>query len=137
MVDAPRPHVLFVGRRSLWRERAEAHLCARGISVEARDKIDDAVAAVKSDPTITCVVLVEEMPREPWIAGLARMAIARPDLRVIVLGTEYDLDAMVQYIRLGRRDEGPPLVQYHLKDYDYDKLGSQICGDRCATASAR
>jgi DNA-binding NtrC family response regulator len=127
-------HVLLAGRRSPWRERAVEHLRASGILVETRDRIEEAVAEVKSNPAITCVAVVEEVPREPWIAGVARMVIARPELPVIILGTEYDSDAMVQYIRLGRRDEGPPLVEYHLKDYDYDKLVGLVRCEHFATA---
>jgi len=137
MANDTRRHVVLVGRSTLWRARALDHLRTLGISVETRDDINEAIAAVKADASIACVVLAEELPHEPWIAGLARMALARPALRFIVLGSEYNLDAMIDYIRLGRRDNGPPLVQYHLNDYDYDKLGRLILGECAAMAGAR
>ena len=126
--------VALVGRASLWRERAVAHLRSQRIPVAFFDEVDSAVAAVKVDESITCVVMADDVPHEPWIAGVARMFMARPNLEVIVLGSEFDQDVMVQYLQLGRSDTGRSLVRYFLNDYDYERLSHIILDTHCVKA---
>jgi hypothetical protein len=126
MATATDQTVLFVGRPSPWLDSATAHIRGAGLVVRSATEIDKAISLVRADHMIGCAVLAESLPREPWLDGLARMVMARPDLRVIVLAAAYDPRAMVRYVQLGQQSSGDSNVSYHPNDYDYDRLYSLI-----------
>jgi DNA-binding NtrC family response regulator len=128
MATATDQTVLFVGRPSPWLDSAAAHLRGEGFVVWSASEIDKAVALVRDDQSISCTVLAESLPREPWLDGLARMVMARPNMPVIVLAAAYDPGAMVRYLQLGRQSSGASLVSYYPNDYDYHGLFNLISG---------
>jgi len=126
MATATDQIILFVGRASPWLDSATAHLRGLGFEIRSATEIDKAVSLMRDDPSIGCAVLAESLPREPWVAGLARMVMARSDIPVIVLAASYDPGAMARYVQLGQQSSGDSLVSYYPNGYDYDWLSNLI-----------
>jgi DNA-binding NtrC family response regulator len=118
--------ILLVAHPSAWLESATSHLSKDGYVVRQTTEIDQAVSLLRDDPSIDCAVLAEGLPREPWMAGLARMVMARSDVPVIVLAASYDPAAMAHYVQLGQQSSGDSLVSYNPNDYDYHRLSNLI-----------
>src|SRR5690349_5235532 len=95
--------VVLAGGSPTWRHRAAEALSRSGFEPVGAAEIGEAVALVKTDESISAVVFAEGADKDTLLAAMTRMAVARPDLWMVVLAAEYDLAAMVKYLQLGQR----------------------------------
>ena len=99
----PLPHVLVVDDERFFRESICEALGAAGVECRAAETGSDAVEAA-GDPRVGVVVLDLSLPDTSGIEVLKKLRQERPLLRVIVVSTEDDQEAVLEALRMGACD---------------------------------
>ena len=127
--------VLIVSDRLRWRARAtrilENRLADDDMTVECVNSMDEAMAAVRQDQAIRCLLIRDNHDERGTLSAIARMITARPDLQFIFVADEPSPGSMSKFLQLGQRGSGRFGVSFVGNSYDYDQLCDLVsnCSD--------